>query len=113
MRRRLALGTVLVLGAAVAACNGWPRAGEHAAARTQPENYPTYVSAQNEAAPVEFAGHHWIVAPGAEQLVGARLQQVGTAGNVPVYAAPGAQPPYAVLYAPAGSNKWRRVVPID
>lgn len=113
MRRRSAVGIVLVMGAAFAACNGWPRAGEDSAARTQPEKYPTYAEAQDEAAPVEFAGHHWIVSPVAEQLVGARLQQVGTAGNLSVYAEPGAQPPYAVLYAPAGSNKWRRVVPID
>ena len=108
--------TMRMVGAAVtvalAACNGWPKAIEKAEAENKPEKYPSYAAAP-EQAPFEFGGRHWVVSASTESLTGAKLQSVGTAGNVTVYAPAGEQAPYSVLYAPAGGNKWHKVLAID
>ena len=108
--------TMLMVGSAatvaLAACNGWPKAVAKSEAENHPEKYPTYAAAP-EQTPFEFGGRRWMLAVGTESLTGARLQSVGTAGNVTIYAPEGEQAPYSVLYAAAGGNKWHRVVPID
>ena len=114
--RKKLIRTMLIFGSAatvaLAACNGWPKAIEKSEAENHAEKYPTYAAAP-EQTPFEFGGRHWMLSASTESLTGARRQSVGTAGNVTIYAPEGEQAPYSVLYAPAGGNKWHRVVPID
>ena len=103
---------VVMLGASVA-CNGWPRAAELSEATQKPEKYPGYSATPAEPPPFPFAGRHWIVSPPAFELRGARLQPVGTAGGMTLFAQPGTQAPYGELYTQAGGTKWRKALPID
>ena len=113
MKRRLAF-TAFFAGSMLAACNGWPHAPELQQVTSKPEKYPTYAAtAPQQAATVTFDNRRFTVSPSAVDLHGAKLESVGTAGNVGIYAEPGEQSPYSELYTPAGGTKWYRVVPIE
>ena len=113
MKRRLAV-TAFFAGSMLAACNGWPHAPELQQVTTKAEKYPTYAAASSQqTATFTFDNRRFTVSPTAIDLHGAKLQSVGTAGSVSVYAEPGAQSPYSELYTPAGGTKWYRVMPIE
>ena len=110
---RIKFTVVLFVTGAVLACNGWPRAARLQEEQNKPEKYPTYAATPAEPSAFTFAGRRWMVSPATVQMTGVRLQAVGVAGSTRIYAEQGAATPYAVLYAPAGGTKWRRVLPID
>ena len=114
MRIRFA-GAILLLGGAVlAACNGWPRAVELEEAQHQPEFYPTYAATPAEQVQiVAFENRRWLVSPGTVSLRGVKLVPVGTDAQTTIYAAAGQTAPFSTLYASAGGGKWRRVLPIE
>ena len=113
MKSRLAF-TAIFAGSILAACNGWPHAPELQQVTSKPEKYPTYAAVQpQQAATVTFDNRRFTVSPKAVDLHDAKLQSVGTAGSVSVYAPQGEASPYSALYAPAGGTKWYPVVPIE
>jgi hypothetical protein len=113
MKSRLAF-TAFFAGSMLAACNGWPHAPELQQVTTKPEKYPTYAAVQPpKTATVTFDNRRFTVTPTSVDLHGAKLESVGNAGNVAVYAPQGEQSPYSELYTPAGGTRWYRVVPIE
>jgi hypothetical protein len=113
MRSRLAF-TAFFAGTMLVACNGWPHAPELQQVTNRPEKYPTYAATQpQQSATITFDNRRFTVTPTAVDLHAAKLQSVGTAGGVSIYAPEGEQSPYSALYAPAGGTKWHRVVPIE
>ena len=108
--RAITAGAALVL----TACNGWPKPEKLEIAQSKPEKYPTYQATSAEQTQVfAFDNRRWMVSPAVVDLHESKLQSVGTAGNVTVYAPAGQQSPYTVLYAPAGETKWHQVLPIE
>ena len=115
MARRRAFA-VLLLVTGFAACNGWPKAAELDQARTKPEKFPTYAKTPASQQSFTFENRTWIVQPASVELHAAKLQSVGSAGGVTLYAPEGAQTPYRVLYAAnatKGGTMYNTVVPID
>lgn len=113
MKTRLILPAFAVL-AALGACNGWPRAAEYKEAENRPEKYPTYAAAPATSTQTfVFENRKYMVTAAPVDLHGAKLHAVGMTGDIGVFAPEGAQTPYTVLYAPAGGNKYRRIVPIE
>lgn len=106
----------LVLLMALAGCNGWPKSAELEQAKHKPEKYQTYAKTPAEAAQtISFENRTWMVEPASVELHAAKLQSVGSANGVTLYAPQGAQSPYNVLYAPAktGGTMYNTVVPIE
>ena len=113
MRIRIAFA-VLACSAALSACNGWPDSAEAEMAANKPEKFPTYIVTPAEQIPtISFENRPWMISAAAISLRGANLVPVGTAGSTALYAPPGDQTPYPVLFTPAGGNMWRRVLPIE
>jgi hypothetical protein len=105
---------ILAVSAALTACNGWPRTVEFEQAEHKPEKFPTYApTPADQAHTFEFDHRTWMVEPVLVDLRGAKLQAVGSGGGATLMAQTADQSPYAVLFAPAGGTKYRRVVPIE
>jgi hypothetical protein len=114
MTKRLTFGVWLAASMLLTACNGWPKAQKLAEVRHKPEKYPTYAATPaQQVQTFAFENRHWLVSPSTVDLHAAKLQSVGNAGGVSLYAEEGAQSPYQKLYAPAGETKWHAVVPIN
>jgi hypothetical protein len=105
---------VLACSALVSACNGWPDSADAELAENKPEKFPTYTATPADQTPtLTFENRPWMVSATAESLRGANLKAVGSSGTTSLYAQPGDQAPYGVLYTPAGNNLWKRVLPIE
>jgi hypothetical protein len=114
MRIRFAGAGLLLGGALLAACNGWPRAPELEQVQHKPEFYPSYATTPAEQVQiVAFENRRWLVSPASVALRGVKLVPVGTAAQTTLYAEAGQTAPFSALYAAGGGGKWRRVLPID
>ena len=105
---------LVVSGAVMSACNGWPDAPPYAESENRPEKYATYAYAPAEAVPVFTAEHHrYMVMPGHTNLRGAKTRQIGSAANASVFALEGDDAPYANLFARGADGTWRVAGVID
>jgi hypothetical protein len=105
---------ILLVGAVLAGCNGWPRAPDHEQAQHKPEFYPSYAATPAEQVQiVAFENRRWLVSPASIRLRGVKLVPVGTAAQTTIYAEAGQTTPFSALYASAGEGKWRKVLPIE
>lgn len=105
---------VLLSGAALSACNGWPKAAELSEAEHKPEKYPTYAAtAAEQTEIIEFQNRKWMVSPTVVELRGAKLESVGAGGHAALFAQAGTQTPYPLLYTPVGGTRYRKVEPIE
>jgi len=107
-------GIALLAGALTRmACNGWPDANDVRQAQTKPEKYQTYAATQGDQQTIVFENRRYVVTPAPVDLHDAKLQSVGSADGVSIYAPEGEQAPYSVLYTPVSGTMWRRVQPIE
>lgn len=106
--------SVLLSGAALVACNGWPKAAKLSEAEHKPEKYPTYAAtAAEQTEVIEFQNRKWMVSPVVVELRGAQLEPVGSGGHAALFAQAGTQMPYPLLYTPVGGTRYRKVEPIE
>ena len=109
--KKILLPTVLLV---LAACNGWPHAPKLAEVTNKAEKYHTYTATPaKQTQTFVFDNRRFMVDVAPVDLHDAKLQPVGSAGGVAIYAAQGEHSPYTNLYTPAGGTKWRPVTPID
>lgn len=104
MQRGTTLG-VLILAAALAACNGFPDLVPVEVARTQPPEPLVEQTARVAAEPpaglpaqiTGVAGRDWIIAATEQRVPASALRQAGTVGGRPAYVLAWDEPPFSRL----------------
>ena len=105
---------VILIAAAVTACNGWPKTVPFEQAEHRPEKYPTYAPSPAAAVEMFYAGNHrYMVMPGEINVRTARTAGVQGSAPVSVFALEGDEAPYSLLFARTADGRARAVAPID